>query len=161
MKRAVLKIESWRCSMRHRLRATFPLILGFLILSIPLSAHHGAAEFDLGKRLTLKGTVTEWFWANPHCFLRFDVKKDDAGQVAHWVVEAQSGPNIIPYGFTKQTFKVGDEVTVTLEPVKNGRPLGRMLEVVLPSGKTLGFGGSNGAGAGSAGGSKSGDYPKQ
>ena len=146
--------------MRYGLRVAFLLILGLLIVSIPLSAHHGAAEFDFGKRLTLKGTVTEWFWANPHCFLRFDVK-DDAGQVVHWVVEAQSGPNIIPSGFTKQTFKVGDEVTVTLEPVKNGRLLGRMLEVVLPSGKKLGFGGSNGAGAGTADGSKSGDYPKQ
>jgi hypothetical protein len=55
-----------------------------------------------------------------------------------WAVETQSGPNITPLGYSKQTFKPGDEVTVTLEPVRNGRPLGRLLSVVLPNGKKLG-----------------------
>jgi hypothetical protein len=125
--------------MRHRpiAVAVFALAASLLILSLPLLAHHGAASFDTGKRLTLKGTVVEWFWANPHCFLRFDVK-DESGQTVQWVVELQSGPNIVPLGYTKQTFKPGDEVTVTLEPVRNGRPLGRLLTVVLPNGKKLG-----------------------
>jgi hypothetical protein len=125
--------------MRHRpiAVAVFALAASLLILSLPLLAHHGAASFDTGKRLTLKGTVVEWFWANPHCFLRFDVK-DESGQTVQWVVELQSGPNILPLGYTKQTFKPGDEVTVTLEPVRNGRPLGRLLTVVLPNGKRLG-----------------------
>jgi hypothetical protein len=112
------------------------IAFGLLIVFVPLLAHHGAAQFDVGKVVTAKGTVTEWFWANPHCFLRFDVTGAD-GQVVHWVVEAQSGPNIGPLGFSKQSFKVGDEVTVTLEPVKNGRPLGRLIKVVLPNGRTL------------------------
>jgi hypothetical protein len=122
--------------MRNRCVTILPVTLGLLMISVPMLAHHGAAEFDFGKRLTVKGTVTEWFWANPHCFLRFDVK-DNQGQVAHWAVEAQSGPNILDLGFTKQSFKPGDVVTVTLEPVRNGRPLGRMINVVLPDGKTL------------------------
>ena len=46
---------------------------GVILLSGALTAHHANAVFDLGKRLTLTGTVTEWFWANPHCLLRFDV----------------------------------------------------------------------------------------
>ena len=58
--------------------------------------------------------------------------------MVHWAVETQSGPNILPAGYTKQTFKPGDEVTVTFEPVRNGRPLGRLLSVVLPNGKKLG-----------------------
>jgi hypothetical protein len=122
--------------MRKRLIRTLGVALGLLIASVHLLAHHGAAQFDVGKKVTVKGTVTEWFWANPHCFLRFDVTGDN-GQVVHWAAEAQSGPNIIPQGFSKQTFNVGDEVTVTLEPVKNGRPLGRLLQVVLPNGTTL------------------------
>lgn len=122
--------------MRDRLRRTFGVALGLLWVSVPLVAHHGAAQFDVGKRLTVKGTVVEWFWANPHCFLRFDSTGDD-GQVVHWNVELQSGPNILPQGFSKQTFKVGDVVTVTFEPVKNGRPLGRLLNVVLTDGSTL------------------------
>ena len=122
--------------MRHRLTRTLGVTLALLITAVPLFAHHGAAQFDVGKRVTVKGTVTEWFWSNPHCFLRFDAPGAD-GQVVHWAVETQSGPNILPQGFSKQSFKVGDEVTVTLEPVKNGRPMGRLLQVVLPDGSTL------------------------
>ncbi len=44
--------------------------LGVLLVSVPLLAHHGAAALDTGKEITLKGTVTEWIWSNPHCFLR-------------------------------------------------------------------------------------------
>jgi hypothetical protein len=123
--------------MRHRLIAIFAAFASLVIVSIPLFAHHGAASFDTSKKLTVKGTVVEWFWANPHCFLRFDVKGED-GQTVQWVVETQSGPNITPLGYTKQIFKPGDEVTVTLTPVRNGKPLGRLLSVVLPNGKKLG-----------------------
>jgi len=122
--------------MRNRLMRSLEVTLALLIASAPLLAHHGAAQFDVGKKVTVKGTVTEWFWSNPHCFLRFDAAGAD-GQVVHWAVETQSGPNILPQGFSKQTFKVGDEVTVTLEPVKNGRPMGRLLRVVLPDGSAL------------------------
>jgi len=123
--------------MKRKLMAIFIMAVGLLIVSTPLFAHHGAASFDTSKKLTVKGTVVEWFWANPHCFLRFDVKGED-GQTVQWAVETQSGPNITPLGYTKQTFKPGDEVTVTLTPVRNGKPLGRLLSVVLPSGKKLG-----------------------
>jgi len=122
--------------MKNAVMRTLGLAVGLLTVSVPLLAHHGAAQFDVGKKVTVKGAVTEWFWSNPHCFLRFDAAGAD-GQVVHWAVETQSGPNILPQGFSKQTFKVGDEVTVTLEPVKNGRPMGRLLRVVLPDGSSL------------------------
>jgi len=125
--------------MRNRVNRTLAVIFGLLIVSVPLFAHHGAAQFDVGKKVVVKGTVTEWFWSNPHCFLRVDAPGAD-GQVVHWAVETQSGPNILPQGFSKQTFKAGDEVTVTLEPVKNGRPMGRLLRVVLADGSALPLG---------------------
>ena len=128
--------------MRNRLLRALGVALVLLTASVPLLAHHGAAQFDVGKKVTVKGKVVEWFWANPHCFLRFDAAGDD-GQVVRWAVETQSGPNIVPQGFTKQTFNVGDAVTVTLEPVKNGRPLGRLLRVVLADGSTLPLGVDN------------------
>ena len=136
--------------MRNRLIAVFTVTVGLLIVSVPLFAHHANAVFDVGKRITVKGTVTEWFWANPHCLLRFDVTEN--GQVVHWVAETQAPPNMVPFGWSKQSFKPGDEVTITLEPVKNGQPLGRILEAVLANGKTLaaGRGGTAGA-AGAAG----------
>jgi hypothetical protein len=150
--------------MRNRRITTFAVAVGLLIVSVPLFAHHAAAVFDAGKRITVKGTVTEWFWANPHCLLRFDVK-DDTGQVVHWVAETQAPPNIIPFGWSKQSFRAGDEITVTLEPVKNGQPLGRLLQAMLPNGKTLvaglGGGATAGAAAGSPSGSKSEDDPKK
>jgi uncharacterized protein DUF6152 len=109
-----------------------------LIGSIPIFAHHGNAAFDVGKRVTVKGTVNEWVWANPHCWLKFDVK-DDKGNVAHWVAETNNAPDMIERGWSKYTFKPGDEVTVTVEPVKSGNPVGRVVGVVLGNGQTLGM----------------------
>jgi hypothetical protein len=109
---------------------------GLAASSSPSLAHHANAVFDVGKKVTVKGTVTEWFWANPHCLLRLDVK-DDNGQVVHWIAETQAPPNMIPFGWTKQSFRAGDDVTITLEPVKNGEPLGRILQAVLPDGTIL------------------------
>ena len=117
-------------------RMLVAIACGVALLSSALVAHHATAVFDLGKRLTLTGTVTEWFWANPHCLLRFDVKNDN-GEMTHWVAETQAPPNMTPFGWSKQSFAVGDQVKVTLEPVKNGQPLGRILQVLLPDGKTL------------------------
>jgi hypothetical protein len=119
--------------VRNKLATIFIL---FLTLSVPLFAHHGAAAFDTTKKITLKATVTEWFWANPHCFLKFDAK-DDKGNVVHWAVEASNPADMVNLGWAKQTFKPGDEVTVTFEPVKNGLPIGRIEQVVLANGQVL------------------------
>jgi Family of unknown function (DUF6152) len=110
--------------------------VALLIVSAPVSAHHGSAAFETGKQIVMKGTVTRWFWANPHCFLSFDVK-EDGGDITHWVAETSNPPDMINRGWSKETFKPGDEVTVTVEPVKSGKPAGRLLQVVLPNGKTL------------------------
>jgi len=110
--------------------------LGVLLVSVPLLAHHGAAALDTGKEMTLKGTVTEWIWSNPHCFLQFDAK-DSTGAVRNWAVETQNPTAITQRGFSRTLFKAGDEVTVIIEPVKNGQPIGRLLTVVLPSGQKL------------------------
>jgi hypothetical protein len=139
--------------MRQRLIAVFIAAVALLIGSIPLFAHHANAVFDVGKRITVTGTVTEWFWANPHCLLRVDVK-DATGKVVRWVGETQAPPNVIPWGWSKQSFKPGDEVTITLEPVKNGQPLGRLLQAVLPNGKTLVAGASAAAVVGATGGTR-------
>jgi len=119
-----------------RSRVVILLSLG-LLMSAPLSAHHGGAAFDTGKSVTVKGTVTQWIYSNPHCLLSFDVKGDD-GKVVTWLAETQA-PNIMyPAGYRRDTFKAGDEVTVTVEPVKNGQPVGRIQKVVTADGTTLG-----------------------
>lgn len=138
--------------MKPRLvnRAAWAFLM--LVLVVPVWAHHGNAAFDSDKRVTMKGTVTEWFWANPHCFLQFDAK-DESGNVVHWVAEGSNPPDMINHGWTKGALKVGDQITVTLIPVKNGKPIGRIAAVVLPSGQTLdgGFGAPPAQGGRSAG----------
>jgi hypothetical protein len=110
--------------------------MGVLLMSVPLVAHHGAAALDTGKEITLKGTVTEWIWSNPHCFLQFDAK-DDSGTVRNWAVETQNPTSMTQRGWSRTSFKAGDAVTVTLEPVKNGQPIGRILSVILANGDKL------------------------
>src|SRR5947199_10866032 len=90
-----------------------------LATAVPLVAHHGAATFDTEKELTLKGTVTEWIWANPHCFMKFDAK-DDTGTVRNWVVETQNHTTMSSLGLRRFTFKAGDPLTITLQSVRNG-----------------------------------------
>ena len=109
--------------------------VALLLVSVPLLAHHGTAALDTGKEITLKGTVTEWIWSNPHCFLKFDA--NDGGTVRNWAVETQSPTSMTPRGWSRTSFKAGDEVTVTIEPVKNGQPIGRILHVILPNGQKL------------------------
>ena len=116
--------------------------------SVPVMAHHGNAAFDVGKEVTLKGTVTDWFWANPHCILQFDVKGENGQPGEHWVAETSNPPDMIATGWTKGSFKSGDPVTVTVQPVKSGKPVGRILQVVLANGKALStFGGAKSAAA--------------
>ena len=121
--------------MRNMILAVSTAV-GVLLVSVPLAAHHGAAALDTGKQMTLKGTVTEWIWSNPHCFLQFEAK-DDTGSVRNWAVETQNPTTMTQRGFSRTSFKAGDEVTVILEPVKNGQPIGRLLTVVLPGGQKL------------------------
>ncbi len=129
------------------MRARFPgvfLAVCLMGLTAPLIAHHGAASFDTTRELTLKGSVTEWIWANPHCFLKFDAK-DDTGTVRNWAVEVSNPTDMTRLGWARTSFKGGDEVTVTLQPVKSGAPIGRLRSVVLPNGQTLSSGGGRGA----------------
>jgi len=106
------------------------------ILALPLLAHHGNAAYDTEKKITVKGTVVQWLWANPHCVLQFDAT-DDSGQVVHWGAETENPTTMTHSGWTKTSFKPGDEVTVTMITVKNGKPIGRIVEVQLPNGQKL------------------------
>ena len=111
-------------------------VAGLLLAAGPVLAHHGAASFDTERELTLKGTVTSWTWSNPHCFLRFDAK-DESGAVRSWMVETQNPTDMTRRGWARTSFRPGDEVTVTVEPLKNGTPVGRIRSVVLANGQTL------------------------
>jgi hypothetical protein len=106
------------------------------VFSPQLVAHHGNAAYDMDKSVALKGTVTLWVWANPHCMLQLDVP-DDHGQVVQWSAETENPSSMVHYGWTKQSIKPGDQVMVTVMPAKNGKFIGRIVEVVLPNGQRL------------------------
>ena len=122
--------------MRKLLVVILALVIG-LAVSAPLFAHHGAASFDSGKKVTLRGTVKEWLYSNPHCLLTLDVKGED-GKVVEWVAETQAPTVMYPAGYRKNSFKPGDQVSVTVEPVKSGRPVGRIVPAVTADGTKLG-----------------------
>ena len=124
--------------MKNRLFVLSAITVCLVVFAAPLGAHHGAANFenDPAKRVTLKGTVVEWTWANPHCFLQFDAKGED-GKMVRWVVETSNPPDMVNRGWSIRSFKAGDEVTVTIRPVKNGKPIGAVVQVVLPDGHVL------------------------
>ena len=112
--------------MSKKLVIALTLALGLLV-SVPLFAHHGSASYELDKTVVLKGTVTRWLYASPHMLLMVDVKGDN-GEVSHWVLESQSPTVMYPSGYRKDSFKPGDEVTVTAAQAKNGKPVGRIVE---------------------------------
>ena len=124
------------CAVRDKLIVMFALAVG-LMISIPLSAHHGAAAIYGSQTATLKGTVKAWLWSNPHCLLTFDVKGED-GKVVEWVAETQAPSTVYPMGFRKDSFKPGDQVTVIVQLAKNDRPNGRLLSAVLADGTKIG-----------------------
>jgi hypothetical protein len=110
--------------------------IGVSIFSSPLFAHHGYVAYDTDKKITIKGTVTQWHWSNPHCLLQMDVT-DESGQVVHWIVETENPSSMTRMGWTDKSLKTGEQITLTALPVKNGRPVGRIIEVVTSNGEKL------------------------
>jgi hypothetical protein len=113
------------------------VIVGLLTASLPLFAHHGSATYDTQKVIVLKdATITKFIWANPHSIAMFDVK-DDKGTVVHWAAEAGSPSALSLIGWTKNSLKPGDVVTVYTFQSKTGNPVGRLNKIVLTDGTTL------------------------
>src|ERR1700674_221339 len=112
----------WRNAMIKKLRIISFVVIGLLTVSVPLFAHHGNASYDATKWITVKGTVTGYVWANPHVFVNID-GKDDSGGMVHWIVESQNPVSMTQIGWTKDTFKPGDEVEIEAMPAKNGNPV--------------------------------------
>ena len=120
--------------MRNRLGTGCLLVVGILTACFPLFAHHGNASYDTEKTVTLKGTVTEYIWANPHVFLKVDAK-DDSGNTLHWAIEAQNIVAQSELGWSNVMFKPGDQVVIDVTPTKNGRPIGRFRGRIVINGQ--------------------------
>jgi hypothetical protein len=120
--------------LKGRLIAGLAIVM--LLFCGPVSAHHGSQGYDLTKRITLKGTVSRFVWANPHSQIFLDVK-DDKGNVVNWAIELNNPGNLVKLGWNHVAMKSGDEVTVMFSPGKEGKPVGICADVVFPDGHKL------------------------
>jgi hypothetical protein len=113
------------------------------LLALAASAwgHHSFAMFDLEKQVTVQGTVKEFQWTNPHCWLQVMVP-DGKGGAQEWSFEMGAMGMLARTGWKSTTLKPNDEVTVLMNPLKSGAPSGRLLKVTLPNGQVMGPGGT-------------------
>jgi hypothetical protein len=113
------------------------LTVAVLFLSVPVTAHHSFAMFDQKKTVTLKGTVSEFQWTNPHAFIHIEVP-DGSGSKLQWQVELNSPNNLKRQGWKSTSVKAGDEVTLILNPLRDGKRGGLFVSVTLADGTVLG-----------------------
>ena len=112
-------------------------VLAALCVAGSAWAHHSFAMFDQSKQVTLKGTVREFQWTNPHAWIHLDVANASGG-VDSWQVELNSPNNLKRQGWKSNSLTVGEKVTLMLNPLKDGTKGGLFIAVTLPDGTVLG-----------------------
>jgi Family of unknown function (DUF6152) len=122
--------------MKNWLLATFAAIAVLLLVAAPIFAHHGTSAYDTTKLTTVKGTVTDFQFNNPHVMISVETK-DDKGKVEMWTSEANS-PNVLTrHGWNRDIIKKGDQITVIGNRPKNGAKTLRLQKVILSDGQEL------------------------
>ena len=117
-------------------------VIGLSCVAGTASAHHSGAMFDRTKKMTIKGTIKEFIWTNPHTWVTLIVP-GEAGASEEWGLEGGS-PNILARADARWNGHVltpGDAVTFTISPVRDGRKMGVMESVVLADGREMKFSG--------------------
>ena len=119
------------------LHTSFLLLAAMAMVAPPLAAHHGRGQtFDMKNRVTLKGTVSQVKWQNPHVLIFLDVK-DDTGKVVTWGFENSNVHTLANQGYNRNTLRAGQEITAIVNPAANGSPLGIVVKVILADGKEI------------------------
>jgi hypothetical protein len=107
-----------------------------VLVASPSFAHHSFAMFDAQKTMTLDGTIKEFQWTNPHCWVQILVKSP-SGDLIEWSLEGTSPNRFARSGWTRNSLKPGDKATVTFHPLKDGTAGGSMMTVSV-NGKVIG-----------------------
>jgi len=111
-----------------------------LAIAAPVFAHHSFSMFDMEKDVTYKGVVTEYKWVNPHVHIIVDIKPAagvDPATVGTWDVEGGSTNIMGRQGWTRATYKFGDQITLVGHPMKDGSKGISLFYAVMPDGKRL------------------------
>ncbi len=122
--------------MRVRMAAIVWLSVAILTICAPLFAHHGNAAYEMSKTITFKATITRYDYTNPHTTIYFDVT-DDKGSVEHWVAETTNPAMLNRVGWSRDSLKAGDQVTLIANPNKVGAKVVFLQKVVFSDGKEL------------------------
>ena len=123
--------------MKLRL-ASIALAIG--LVAQAASAHHSFSVFNMQEDISITGTVKEVQWTNPHIWIWIDVPGEN-GEVVTWGLEGMSPNFLARRGWSRTTLEVGDEVTVSLRPLKSGEPGGMFMQTTTPDGIVLSMGG--------------------
>ncbi len=124
--------------MTQTIQKTFAVgltVIGLGLCSTPAGAHHSFAMFDNDKEVTLEGQVREFQWTNPHSWIQLVVVENGASQ--EYSVEGASPNGLKRRGWTRESFKPGDRIKLTIHPLKNGSKGGSFVRAVFPDGKTV------------------------
>jgi len=106
-------------------------------VSTPSLAHHSFAMFDMTKQVTVTGTVKQFQWTNPHAYIQL-VSKDANGRDVEWSMEMGAPMYLYARGWRPRTIRAGQQIKVTLNPLRNGKPGGVVRDVVDSAGKPIG-----------------------
>ena len=109
--------------MEKRLFLASTVALLLIVAASPSFAHHGTAGYDMSKTVTINGTVTKYFWSNPHVILYMDAK-DEKGELQHWSIEFAAPLLMKRLGWSSTSMKPGDQIIAEAHPSKNGAPVG-------------------------------------
>ena len=108
-----------------------------IAIAAPAFAHHSFAMFDAEKTLTMKGTVKEFEWTNPHSWLRVTVMDEKTGKPLLWALEMSSPARLTTMGMHADSVRAGDAVSVTFHPMRDGTRGGQFIQATLPNGKAV------------------------
>ena len=106
------------------------------MLVVSAAAHHSPVVFDRTKEVKLAGSVKEFRWSNPHCFIELDVR-NEAGGVDAWAVEMNPPSYLVKAGWTSKTVKPGDTVTIMVNPLRTNEKAGKFVSITLADGQVL------------------------
>jgi hypothetical protein len=113
------------------------LICSFLLLPRVGESHHSPSMFDRNSEITLTGTVREFQWSNPHSYIQLVVKSDD-GSEQEWSIEMGANAYLHNLGWKPSTLKPGDDLIVTITPLRNGSPGGLLMNITTTEGNPVG-----------------------
>jgi len=114
----------------------FGFAMGLILVSRPVLAHHGSANFQMDQVSTIKGTVVDYELINPHVQIFLKVEQE-GGKAVDWNVEGVSLNMMVRAGFKRDSLKAGDSVSVTGHPGKNGKPVLLLMKIMLADGRVL------------------------